>query len=243
MSPVNPAAAPRTILIAGASSGIGRSLAEQLAGEGARLALLARREPLLRGLAEVLPGGAGRHFCRACDLTRPLDVAASVAASETALGPIGAAVYCAGSARIAPVEETTDEAWQEMLGANLSGLFYLSRAFLPLWKQRGEGHLLAVLSISSTRAFPGWSAYTAAKFGALGFVECLRAEGRKSGIHVTALLPGATDTPIWDRLGEGWDRSRMMPPEEVARLAATALRERGRGMIEEIRIAPAGGNL
>jgi NAD(P)-dependent dehydrogenase (short-subunit alcohol dehydrogenase family) len=233
----------RTIFLTGASSGIGRQLALTLAAEGHTLALLARREALLVDLARALPGGTEKHLVLPADVGRAQAVEAAVERAEARLGPLDTVIYCAGSARIAPVEETGDDLWNETLAANLSGLFYTARAVVPRLKERGKGHFVAILSISSKQAFPGWSAYTAAKFGALGFIECLRAEVRKAGIHVTAVFPGATDTPIWDGLGSGWDRSRMMQPEQVARLVSAALRETSSGMCEEIRVAPVRGNI
>jgi short-subunit dehydrogenase len=234
---------PRRILLTGASSGIGRELALHLAREGHRLALSARRAPLLADLAREFVPEAPMPLLLPCDVTNPAAVEAAVQKAQCEMGPLDTLVYSAGAARFDTVEETTDEVWSRMLSVNLTGLFHAVRAVLPLFRANGRGHILAVLSISSRVAYPRSAAYTAAKFGALGFIDSLRAELRPAGIHVTAVLPGATDTPIWDDIGGTFDRSRMMRPEQVARLITSALRETTSGMVEEIRVGPVGGAL
>lgn len=235
--------ARRTILLTGASSGIGRETALHLARDGHRLALCARRADRLEALRREIGGEPGDHPAVPADVTDPAQVEAAVRNAEEGLGPLDTLVYCAGAARFTRVEETTDSIWREMMGANLDGLLFAVRALLPSFRRIGRGHVVAVLSVAARQAFPGSSAYTAAKFGALGFLESLRAETRGEGIHVTTVLPGATDTPIWDNLGSGWNRAKMMQPEQVARVIAAALRDTTTGMLEEIRVMPVEGSL
>jgi short-subunit dehydrogenase len=255
------------VLVAGASSGIGREIAIHLASDGHDLALLARRRDRLEDLAVALerarvqaaagasglaPGGSApaeapaevpRDVLLCADATDREALERAVAEAEGVLGPLDTLVYSAGTARFLPVEETTPEVWDEVLGGNLHGLYHAVSAILPRFRLSGRGHILGVLSIAARQAFPDSTAYTAAKAGALGFLDALRAELRGSGIHVTAILPGATDTPLWDGAGAGWDRTRMMRPEQVARVVAAVLRETTSGTIEEIRVGPVGGPL
>lgn len=236
----NPA---RAILLAGASSGIGRALAVRLAGDGHRLALAARNEGRLGEVLASLPGDPGRHIARSCDLGDATATANLVAAAEAAIGPLDTLIHSAGAARFEPVVETSDATWDLMLRANLTGLFHAIRAVLPGFLARRRGHVVAVLSIASRQAFPGSAAYTASKHGALGLLDSLRAEVRGRGVHVTAVLPGATDTPLWDALGDGWDRTKMMPVEAVAGAIAATLASGSSAMLEEIRILPPDGAL
>ncbi len=180
---------------------------------------------------------------RPADVTDPAALERALAAAEGDLGPFDTLIYSAGAARFASVEATTDAVWREMMSANLDGLFHAVRAILPRFRERRRGHIVAVLSMASRHAYGGSSAYTAAKYGALGFIESLRAEVRKAGLHVTAVLPGATDTPIWDAIGPDWNREKMMRPEQVARVIASILRDTTSGMVEEVRVMPAGGAL
>ncbi len=100
-----------------------------------------------------------------------------------------------------------------------------------------------ILSVGARVAFPKNAAYNASKYGALGFTEALRAETRRHGVRVTSVLPGATDTPFWNRVGGDWDRSKMMPPAAVARAVREAAEAGPESLVEEIRIAPPLGNL
>jgi len=234
---------PRTIFLTGASSGIGRAIAGTLAREGHRLALCARGESGLRAVATLLAGAADRLAVCPADAADVAGVSRAIDTAERCLGPIDTLVHSAGAAVFAPVEETPDSVWEAMLRANLTSLFTTVRALLPRFRERGRGHVIAILSTAARNGFAGSAAYTASKFGALGFLESLRAEVRRAGIHVTAVLPGATDTPIWNGLGEGWDRSRMMRPDQVAAVVAAILRDSASGMIEEVRVNPIGGSL
>lgn len=230
-------------VVSGAGSGIGRAIAVRLGGRGGHVALLGRREePLRETLAAVeAAGGTGEVM--------PVDVR-----DETAVGRLaedlvarhGApeiVVPAAGTASIAPLEETDVADLRTMLETNLVGTFLLFRAFLSAMKARGRGRLVPVLSVAAREGFPGWGAYGASKWGLRGLVASLRAELAGTGLLVTALYPGATDTPIWHGSGMtgDWDRSKMIPPEEVARLLLAALDADPRALVEEIHVGPAGG--
>jgi NAD(P)-dependent dehydrogenase (short-subunit alcohol dehydrogenase family) len=110
-------------------------------------------------------------------------------------------------------------------------------------KRRGRGWIVPILSTAARRGFPGWTAYCASKWGVRGLVAALREELAGAGIRITALYPGATDTPIWEQVPGEWNRSRMVPPGEVARALACALDADPSTLVEEIHLGPAGGAL
>ncbi len=227
-------------VVSGAGSGIGRAVALALGQEGYRLALLGRR---LEALGEVLreSGAEGRAF--ACDVRQPDQVDAVAREVLDAWGAPEVVVPAAGVVSIAPLEETLPEDFAAAVETNLTGPFLLFRAFLAAMKARHRGRLVPILSVSATRGFPGWSAYCASKWGLAGLVASLREELAGSGVRVTALYPGATDTDIWAGLPGDWDRSRMVPVEEVARALVYALGLEEPALVEEIHLGPAGGAL
>lgn len=227
-------------MVSGGGSGIGRAVAVALGRRGHSLELLGRRrEPLEETLR--LAGGQGRVW--PCDVRDP-DAVARVA--REVIGSQGApevVVPAAGVTAIAPLEELAPEAIRETLDTNLLGVFHLFRAFLPAMKAAGSGRLVPILSAAATRGFPGWSAYCASKWGLRGLVAALREELAGSGVLLTAVYPGATDTAIWDEVPGEWDRSRMVPAEAVARALVYALDTEEPALVEEIHLGPAGGAL
>jgi len=152
-------------------------------------------------------------------------------------------VHCAGWGVFRKIVDTTEEEWDRTISTNVKGLFLVTREVLPAMLGRGSGHFVNVLSVTAKVAFPKNSAYCASKYGALGFTEALRAETRRHGIRVTAVFPGATDTPFWDRLEGEWDRTKMMPAAAVARAIREAAEAGPNAMVEEIHIGPQQGNL
>lgn len=227
-------------VISGGGSGIGREIALELARRGFDLALLGRREEPLR---QTLTDSGTDGLALSCDVS---DAASVRKAADRILERWGAAevvVPAAGVAHIAPLTELTPEAFAETVNVNLTGTALLLQALLPAMRERGRGWIFPILSVAARRAFPGWSAYCASKWGLAGLVAALREEVAGSGIRITALYPGATDTPIWDSAPGKWDRSKMVPPREVARAVGFALDADPSTLMEEIHLGPAGGAL
>jgi 3-oxoacyl-[acyl-carrier protein] reductase len=220
--------------ITGASSGIGRAIAVELAASGWRAGVGGRREEALAGLG---------HAAAALDVRDRGSVARWAATLRERVGDPDLVVYSAGWGVFEKVQETSDEDWDRTIATNLTGLFYVTREVLPMMLARGSGHFVNILSVGARTAFPKNAAYNASKYGALGFTEALRVEARRHGIRVTSVLPGATDTPFWDRLEGEWDRSKMMPPAAVARAVREAAEAGPQSLVEEIRIGPPLGNL
>lgn len=234
-------------VVSGAGSGIGREIALALARRGHPLALLGRRDDLLAetlAAAGAIGGGAeGVGLCLPCDVRVPAAVELAARRIEERWGAAEVVVPAAGTAVIRPFEEIAPEELANVLETNLSGAFLLIRALLPAMKAQDRGRILPILSVAARRGFPGWSAYCASKWGLAGLVAALREELQGSGIGITALYPGATDTPIWEGVPGTWDRSRMVPAAEVARAVAYALDADPRAIVEEVHLGPAGGAL
>jgi NADP-dependent 3-hydroxy acid dehydrogenase YdfG len=227
-------------VVSGAGSGIGREVALALAQRGHRLALLGRREA---PLAAVLAGVAQSGLALEVDVREAASVAAAVARIERELGPIEVLVPAAGLARVAPFTELPVEDFVDTVATNLFGAANLFRPCLEAMVARRRGHLLPILSVASRKGFPSWTAYCASKWGLAGLVEALREELRGTGVRITAIVPGATDSPIWESVPGDWPRAKMIPPAEVARAVVWALDAGDRVEVEEIRLRPPGGDL
>lgn len=227
-------------VVSGGGSGIGREVALTLARRGHPLALLGRRSELLE---ETLAAAGGDGIALPCDIRDAASVDAAARRIEERWGAASVVVPAAGVAAIAPLEEMAPERFRDVLETNLGGTFHLLRALLPAMKRQGSGWIFPILSAAARRGFPGWSAYCASKWGLAGLVAALREELAGSGVRVTALYPGATDSPLWDDLPGEWNRAVMVPAREVARAVVTALDSDPSTLIEEIHLGPVGGAL
>jgi NADP-dependent 3-hydroxy acid dehydrogenase YdfG len=208
----------RTVLIIGASSGIGLATAEVMAAAGARVGMVARRKEVLERAAERVGG-----LSYAADVTAVGDVEGlSKWWVEMYAAAPDILINAAGAFTIDPFTETTPEDFDRNLAANLKAPFLVLRAFLPGMKSRGSGHVVNVGSIAGQTAFPGNGAYSASKFGLRGMHEVLAVELSGSGVRLSLIDPAATDTPLWDPLaareGQGLPtRVSMLRAEDVAR--------------------------
>lgn len=236
----NTTSSPLPAVVSGAGSGIGREIAVELGRRGLPLALLGRR---LAPLEETLALAGDNGLALSCDVADAAAVEDARAQIEARWGGAEILVPAAGVATIGPIESIEPRAFAAMLDVNLGGTFHLLRAFLPGMKARRRGWIFPILSAAARRGFPGWTGYCATKWGLDGLIAALREELQGSGVRISALFPGATDTPIWDDVPGEWNRASMVPPAEIARAVGWALDAPESALMEEIHIGPAGGAL
>jgi len=203
-------------IVTGAGSGIGRAVALALAQAGVNVALAARTTTTLDIVANEITKSGGQALAVPTDVGNESQVEALVMKTTSAFGHIDILVTSAGGAVFGPLVDSRTEDWDMMININLRGTYlcckHVVRAMLP----RERGHILNVLSIASTHILPGSTGYTASKMGALGLTKVIAAEVRSSGIKVTAVIPGAVDTPLWDNSGSTLDRNKMLSVRDVA---------------------------
>jgi short-subunit dehydrogenase len=196
-----------TALVTGASSGIGRVLARRLAGEGARVALVARREAELEKLAAEIRAGGGDAWVSACDVESREQAEACCARVEQHYGGVDLLVNNAGYGRHRRFLEWDVADMERMMRVNYFGSLYFSKALLPGMVERGRGWLVFVASVAGKLASPEESAYVASKFAMVGLAEALSVEVEDAGVHVLTVCPGVIRTPFFDE--EALER---MPP-------------------------------
>jgi len=239
-APADPAPlAGRVALVTGAGRGLGRAIAEELAAAGATVVLSARTEREIRAAASGIERRGGTARALVCDVRNSKAVNRLVETTVREFKRLDLVVNNAGVFQIAPLADTDETLWQTILDTNLTGAYRVARAALaPLVRARGQ--LVNIVSVAGRIAFPGDAAYCASKFGLLGLTNVLREELRPLGVRVTAVLPGAIDTPVWDGVTGTWDRKTMMDPRTVARLVAQACAVPASAAVDEITITPAG---
>lgn len=208
----------RTALITGAGSGMGRAIAEDLAGAGLRVALLGRdREKLDAVKAGLGPAGAGALVCP-CDVADRPAVKQTVATVLEAFGSIDILVCNAGiNVNPRSLEKLDPADWDRMIATNLTGAFNLAQAVLPSMRERRHGLVIQISSISGVRASVlGGAGYSASKFGQTALGLCIGREERLNGIKSSVICPGEVETPILDR------RPVPVPPERRAQILQPA---------------------
>lgn len=218
------------------------AIARALAREGCNLVIASRSKSKLDRAARELSKGKVEVLPVVCDVRDAEDVKALLAAVKSKFRRLDILINNAGVTHAnLNVAKLPAESWREVIETNLTGLFLVTQAALPLMKPGGT--IVNNLSVAARRVWPGSSAYNASKHGALGFTNTLREELRKKGIRVTALLPGAADTAIWNVFWPDAPREKMLSPETVAAAVVDVLALPAESTVEELTIMPTGGAL
>ncbi|MBT3266652.1 SDR family oxidoreductase [Candidatus Poribacteria bacterium] len=233
----------RVAVVTGASSGIGAAVARQLASEGWAVALAARTESRLRAVADAIQDNGHSSLAVPTDVTDAAQVAALFDAVDSAYGRVDALINSAGMSTGGEIADTDVDAWWDTMDVNVRGTYLCSRAALRCMLPAGDGHVINVLSVASETAFAGASAYCASKAAALMFTKVMAAEVRERGVRVTAILPGATDTPLWDDMGFRPAREDMMPTERVAETISFVLSQPRTAVVDQVQVMPPRGIL
>ena len=179
----------RTVIVTGASSGIGAAAAQAFGRAGDRVVLTARRLDRLQAVASGLPD----TLVVAADLSRGEDIHRVVAEAAARYGPVDVLVNNAGLGRYNWLEQLTEDDIRTQIGVNLVAPILMTRAVLPDMLERRRGVIINVGSVACKIATPTMSIYNAAKFGLDGFSEALRREVGSQGVHVCVIYPGPVD--------------------------------------------------
>jgi len=180
-------------VITGASEGIGRSLAIELARRGEAVALVARRKSLLDEVVTDITKAGGRALAITCDVTDRDAVRAAVAQIEQSFGPIGRVIANAGGGKRAAGAKLNAEAIDATMRLNYMGTVHIVEAVLPLMLARGQGHLVFMSSLAALLGLPGAAGYSASKAAVARLGESLQIDLAPRGIDVTLLYPGFVD--------------------------------------------------
>jgi uncharacterized protein len=213
-------------LVTGASAGIGRSIAIELAERGVELVLVARREDRLTELAAALPG---RIETLVADLAAPADLARVAARLRQTDEPVDLLVNNAGLGSYGPLADQDPSSSQTMIDLNVGAVTALTHAALDQLVPRGSGGIINVGSIAGMQPGPGGAVYGATKAYIHALTEAVHAEVRDTGVHVMLLAPGITATEFHDQAGVDRDRlpgSVIMDADDVARAALDAYAQR-----------------
>ncbi|WP_178988488.1 SDR family oxidoreductase [Winogradskyella schleiferi] len=237
----------RTIIITGASSGIGEATAKKLANDGANVVLMARREDKLNSIKEAIESNGGKALVASGDVTKKEDFENVVAKSVETYGKVDGLINNAGLMPLSYIKKLKTDEWEKMVDVNIKGVLNGVAAVLPKMIDNKGGDIINISSMAAHRYFPGGAVYCATKSAVKMFSEGLRQElAPKYGINVTSIEPGAVATELTDTITDEDIKENMqdmmsmttLEAEDIANAIHYALSQPERVNINDVYIVP-----
>ena len=238
----------KVALVTGASSGIGEATALALANEGAKVALVARREERLNALRDKIIDRGGNAISVVADIADLDKAQQAVEQVYGSLGSVDILVNSAGVMFLSSIAEANIMDWQKMINLDLLSLMTLSKTALSYMQKQDGGHIINISSVMGRMVWTGHSAgYSAAKWGVSAFSEALRQEGVASNVRVTLIEPGAVDTELSHKITNPAMKEQVLKyvedvealeSEDVASAILYAVTQPSRVNVNEILLRP-----
>jgi len=228
----------KTILLTGASKGIGRALALQLAAQGANLGLVARSENELLSLKEEIAVKGAQAEIFAGSVADEALANQAVQTLTERFGRLDVVINNAGYGVFGPTESYTAEQWSELYDTNVKGTFLFSKAALPPMKAQGEGHIINIASDVAKRVFDGGALYCSSKFAQDAFSAALRKEVRRHGIKVSVVYSGLVDTMFHTDPQGSEKHADWLKAEDMANTIIYIMTQPKHVVIDELMIHP-----
>ena len=214
----------RTAIVTGASQGIGRKIAETLAGAGAHVVCVARTEKKIKDLVDKIKQNNGSADCITCDISDGNAFSESVKTVVKEHGKLDILINNAGITRDALLMRMTEEQWEEVINTNLKGAFYGMKSAIRSMMKNKFGRIINITSIVGITGNAGQANYAASKAGLIGMTQSIAKEVGSRGITVNCIAPGWIDTEMTDEVPENsknalLDRiplGKIGKPEDIA---------------------------
>ena len=232
----------KTVVITGASSGIGEAMACEYAAAGARVVLGARNGEKLEALCDRIEAVGGQAAWRATDVTKEEDCRLLIDTAVERFGGVDVMICNAGISMRALFDDLDLNVLRRLMDVNFWGTVYCTKYALP-WLQKSRGSLVGISSVAGIHGLPGRTGYSASKFAMTGFLETIRIENLKKGLHVMVACPGFTASNVRfsaltaDGSQQGATprkEEKMMTPEQVAHIVERGIARRKRLCLMEI---------
>lgn len=226
----------KTVLITGATGGIGMATARLLVAGGAQVFLTGRNAEKLQAIQQELKLPAERVF--AADLGQATEVEALRQRYHTVFPTIDILVNAAGIGIIKPMESLSPEEFMDTLQSNLIAPFLLMKAFLPAMKEVKKGLIINIPGVLGKVPMAGAAAYSASKYGLTGMMQSIREELKRTDIRITNLFLGGVDSSFWDRIDLRVQREKMIRAEEAAKSVWFLCQQPLSGVVSEMVLQP-----
>jgi NADP-dependent 3-hydroxy acid dehydrogenase YdfG len=227
----------KTILLTGASKGIGKALALQLAQQGANLSLVARGKTALKAVQLEVEKQGAKCLIFAGNVSDEKLAQKAVSETESAFGSVDFMINNAGFGIFGATESYSAEAWSEVYDTNVKGTFLFSKSVLAGMKAKGSGHIINIASDVAKRVFDGGSLYCSSKFAQDAFSAALRKEVRKFGIKVSVVYSGLVDTNFHPDPGSS-EKASWLTDEDMANSILFIMSQPKHVVIDELMIHP-----
>jgi len=232
-----------TVVISGATKGIGRALAEKFAQEGFDVAVNARNEKDLDDMkaafASSYPNSA--FYSRPTDMSQKSEAIGFGQFALQKLGKIDVLINNAGFFLPGLISEEEDGNLEQQIETNLYSAYHLTRSVIADMKSKKSGHVFNICSVASLIAYPNGGSYSISKFAMLGFSKVLREEMKEHGIRVSSIMPGAVLTDSW--AAYDGPAERLMKSTDVADLLWSIYNLSGQTVVEDVVLRPQLGDL
>ncbi|GAA0871122.1 SDR family oxidoreductase [Gangjinia marincola] len=237
----------KTIIVTGASSGIGEATALKLAKHGANIVLMARSADKLEHLKDKITSSGGNAIVASGDVTKREDFDTAVDYAVNTYGQVDVLINNAGLMPLSFIEKLKTDEWMQMVDVNIKGVLNGVAAVLPELKKNKGGHIINISSMAAHRYFPGGAVYCATKSAVKMFSEGLRQElAPEYGINVTSIEPGAVDTSLPETITDEDIKENMqemmsmttLESEDIANAIYYALSQPDRVNINDVYIVP-----
>ena len=226
----------RVVVVTGASSGIGEAMAREYAKMGAKIVMAARREEELRRIASEIERAGGKVAYTACDVVKEEECKHLIEVAVERFGGIDVMICNAGLSMRALFDDCDLSVLHRLMDVNFWGTVNCTKYALP-YLQKSKGSLVGISSVAGIHGLPGRTGYSASKYAMTGFLDTIRVENLKRGVHVMTACPGFTASNVRfsaltaDGTQQGEtprNESKMMTPEEVAHIVAKGIKRRKR---------------
>jgi NADP-dependent 3-hydroxy acid dehydrogenase YdfG len=234
--------AGKVVLVAGASSGMGRATAVGAAERGARVVLFARRAQVLGEVEKLIADAGGEATSAVGDAVDPAATRAAVDTALRAYERIDVLVNSVGTnIKERALTDLTPQGWRELMATNLDAAYTLTQAVLPAFRTQGDGLLLHVASSAAKKPDASGVGYQASKAGVAALAHATMEEERANGVRVSVVYPGFTDTPMVERRPTPPTPevlARALQPEDVARMCLAVMALPARAHVPELLLYP-----
>ena len=227
----------KVAVVTGSTRGIGRTIAEALAKQGARVVVSGRKAEAVQRAVEDMRGAGLEVRGKACDVREYSDVESLMRFAAEDAGGVDILVNNAGLGIFRHVADLSPEEWDQVIDTNLTGVFYCCHAAIPFLRKRGGGYILNISSLAGKNAFNDGTAYNASKFGLEGFSEALMLDLRHENIKVSYIMPGSVSTEFAGRQPSERDNWKLTPGD-VAQVVLDLLAHDHRALPSRVELRP-----